>query len=491
MSSVPLVLAKANAAARAGQCSKEQLDSCLSPAQSGAALRLIRSGAITITGKALASVSEADQLVGGFFLEEGRKLLGSRLPFWEDFEEVASKWFHPTATPAQQAAGGYWLSDAFIRGVNQEEAARLTKFLIGDSGACASPGRRPSVRRYPTGGISEKQALLLPPLIRTLSEEIDWCAPFLIAPKLAHTGGTRDKLSVLPGFQTSSIADLMGWDGRVRPVRYFSADRRFCGRDAVMYKMRGETGTVADPGLMAASIMSKQIALPSDVIVLDILYGDAAFLRTAGDASGFGEMCQWIGAHFGTDIVPKIRQADGVLGKAVGASTEVVEASELLSGNIVSEKGAQELDTAVEFLAIMGERIGFAREAIRDMASDALSNGKAFDAMITLWAEHGVSQNFLDLARADVRFALLRGLDVTLIRAKESGVIHWNAIQLADVINNFVNVRGEDARDSGVKPGGIELVKQNGVDVAQGDAVAVLYGGLDVTSGHVEDCISY
>ena len=60
-------------------------------------------------------------------------------------------------------------------------------------------------RRYPTGGVSEKLALLLPTFIMCISEKYKIKSPFTIGRSLGFTGGTWDKLSSIPGFNDLTL----------------------------------------------------------------------------------------------------------------------------------------------------------------------------------------------------------------------------------------------------------------------------------------------
>lgn len=476
--SAALLLAQATAATRRMDSNKTILSLPLTPAQSGCALRLTQAGGLTTEGAAAKAVLNAESIISRVFHKnsEASSMLGHAASL-QTLERVAGPWFSQEAQSVySETAAGYWLADAFIRGVTPSEAADLTRFLAGQTPP-RRQGKVTTIRRYPTGGISEKQALLLPPLIRSLANEFRWCSPFLVAAKLAHTGGTRDKLAVIPGFKIASATELSRWNGIDCPVRYFSAGADLCPRDAMMYRIRGETGTVADTGLMSSSIMSKQIALPADVIILDILHGPTAFLQSKVEAQAFGKMCSIIGNSNKIKIVTKLRESANILGRSVGSSTEIVEAAELLRGDVRDDSGQREISTSLGFIRVFAEELGLDPDAALNSAEKSIYSGEAFDSMISLFADHGVPKDYINSFSKNPRETVLGRLERKFLFAEKSGKLSWNAVSVADIANNQINSSKESEHSNKtVNEGGIELLVKDDSPVLRGEPLAIIYG---------------
>ncbi|TGT57749.1 hypothetical protein EN813_037680 [Mesorhizobium sp. M00.F.Ca.ET.170.01.1.1] len=390
------------------------------------------------------------------------------MPDVATLERAAAAWFLPDPTPTAAAAGGYWLADVFLRGTTEEEVPLLTRFLIGSAMIPPCAGRLPSVRRYPTGGVSEKQALILPPLVRAISDRMGWCSPFLIAKRLAHTGGTIDKLAVLPGFTPASSKMLAGWTGRPVPVLYVTTGTDICSRDAAMYRMRGETGTVADQGLMAASILCKQVAVPVDGLILDVLHGPTAFLKDIDEAHRFGQLCVKVAIELGISATPSYRAAYSPQGHAIGSSTEVLEAVELLRG--VPTKYHPEIVQALGFIELMANARGLDGRAARMLAQNALETGAAYSHLLDLWRDHGVDGQFLDQVSRDARKAILSNLKPIPIHATATGVLRYNWVRLADAVNNRLNgFRAAGDGPATLTAGGVQIKATDGAFVKNGE----------------------
>ncbi|MBB4857157.1 thymidine phosphorylase [Novosphingobium chloroacetimidivorans] len=474
--STALTLARAMIDGREKRAGDHLIAAQIDPAQVGAVLRLAESDGIKLQGAALEAARSIKPHVHTVFhtapaagLLDGEDIAPAIL------ESVAAPWLDATATPLDLACAGYWLADMFLRGVNDRRCARITDFLLGGVHSAPKVTRRVSVRRYPTGGISEKQAILLPALLRALSQEMDWCSPFLVARKLAHTGGTADKLSVLPGFATVDRERLMTWDLNCAPVYYLSAGPDLCPRDAMMYRLRGQTGTVADPGLMAASIMCKQIAAPADLVILDVLYGRTAFLNDRASAAAFGATCKMIGSGHGVLLEPSLRRADGLLGRSLGASCEILEVVRLVRGEAVHPLALAELHRAINFVARLAAVEGRSPDRAERLAEAAIASGEAFDHLLKLWRDHGVDEAFLRQVAHDPSEALLGGTDRIELRATCNGPLAFDAVALADVVNTKLN-RATPRGPTSIARGGLELLVDAGDRCTAGEPIAVLHG---------------
>ena len=475
---VSLALARTMQSARTGRVEPQTFEAVAGPAQAGALFRLAEHGFVDLHGPAKAQNDAVASLISRSFAAgaPGAGLIGRQIANQAQLERAAATWFAPDARPEDAAAAGYWLADIFLRRTSRAEIVPLVRFLIGRSGITPPRGRRCSVRRYPTGGISEKQALILPAMLRALAEAMDWCSPFLIARRLAHTGGTLDKLGVLPGFKPAPAKMLAEWTGHDRTVVYAAAGPELCPRDAAMYRMRGETGTVPDVGLMAASILAKQAAAPVDVLALDILHGPTAFLQSAEDAESFARLCVSVGHELGLSVTPLIRTAVGPMGLSIGASTELAEAAELLDPRRGADVGSGELARAIAFTEALAGGAGRDPQLARRLATEALVSGRAHENLLALWRDHGVREDFLEAVRRDAREALLSDLHRIDVRADTNGFLRWDWPALAAMVNERVN--GFRAAGDGpprLDRGGVEVHKVSDGSVTCGDLLLTAF----------------
>lgn len=130
-----------------------------------------------------------------------------------------------------------------------------------------------------TGGPGSLSTLIAPIALRALGNRV---------PKMAVPGrpaGSIDTLGTLPGYRTRlsprEVRDQMASVG----FAHFQADERFAPMDADLFSYRRAVGAVDIPMLVAASLLSKKIAVGVQRVGLDVRVGPHGnFGRTATEA---------------------------------------------------------------------------------------------------------------------------------------------------------------------------------------------------------------
>ena len=278
---------------------------------------------------------------------------------------------------------------------------------------------------------------------------------------------------MLPGARLVEHDKLQSWDGVHPPVQYFSAGPDFCPRDAMLYRMRSDTGTVNELGLMVASIMAKQIAFPANVIILDVLFGGVAFLESRAEAEQFMLLCDEVGRGYGIQVHPYFRESVATAARYIGNVLEVYEAADSLYRAIGVMSTYDTLDCeiklAIDFMCLFGQHLGVSSE---------LHKGLVFASLVDLWAEHGVEAAFLGQVRRNPEVALLHGLSTATVCALQPGVVSgWDVIAIADLVNHRLNAYrySPNGEIEAVTKGGVKISVCPGEIVSQGQTLATLY----------------
>ncbi|MEZ4746615.1 MAG: thymidine phosphorylase [Calditrichia bacterium] len=279
----------------------------------------------------------------------------------------------------------------YLRGMNFEETGALTKAYI-NSGVMVDLQDIPGIKvdKHSTGGVGDKVSLILAPLVASLGVPV----PMISGRGLGHSGGTLDKLESIPGFKTNLGLDdyrkllknhklaLIGQTAEIVP-----ADKR-------IYALRDVTATVDCMPLIAASIMSKKIAEGIDALVLDVKYGNGAFMKTPEQATELAQTLIRIGKDFSKKTVACLTGMEQPLGNAIGNWLEVKESLECLNG-----EGPDDLRTVTVRLAAHMLVAGGAADSVEageKLAKRALSDGSAMAKFRQITAAQGGDVSFLD-----------------------------------------------------------------------------------------------
>ncbi|MGB8028228.1 MAG: thymidine phosphorylase [Terracidiphilus sp.] len=275
-----------------------------------------------------------------------------------------------------------WLMASWIRGLSLGETRALT-LAMRDSGVKFSPtglGRR-TVDKHSSGGVGDKTSFLVAPLAAVCGVAV----PMISGRALGHTGGTLDKLEAIPGYRTAlTLAEFEAVIKRCGASIIGQTDE-LAPADRKLYALRDRTGTVENPGLICASILSKKLAAGLDGLVLDVKTGSGAFLRKMEDTGFLAALMVTTAQAAGTRTVALLTDMSQPLGRAAGNWIELVECVELLRG----ERPAWSEDLRELSLVLAGWMIhlGGKAESAKtgySLAEAALTDGAALAAFMKM-----------------------------------------------------------------------------------------------------------
>lgn len=246
------------------------------------------------------------------------------------------------------------------------------------------------VDKHSTGGVGDKTTLALGPMVAA-------CGAVLAKMSgrgLGHTGGTLDKLESIPGMNVfvsdehfrKQVAEIgcavVGQTGQLVPA------------DKKLYALRDVTGTVESMPLIASSVMSKKLASGSDCILLDVKFGNGAFMKNVEAAKELAIVMCKIGNALGRDTRAVLTDMEQPLGFAVGNALEVKEAIATLHG-----QGPKDFtDLCLRSGAIMLEQAKIAKseeEALK-MLKKVIADGSAFEKFRQMVIAQGGDVSYID-----------------------------------------------------------------------------------------------
>jgi thymidine phosphorylase len=265
----------------------------------------------------------------------------------------------------------------FWRGLSEHELDLWTARMIESGERLDLRGlSRPTVDKHSTGGVGDKISLILAPLVAACGAAV----PQLSGRGLGHTGGTLDKLESIPGWRAALSNDEIVKQLETVGAVICAAGAGLAPIDRRLYSLRDVTGTVESIPLISSSIMSKKIAEGTSALVLDVKFGDGAFISEPERALLLARTMVRLGEAHGVKTVAKLTPMDAPLGRAIGNALEVSESVDVLQGGGPSDVRALTLDLATIMLELVG---------LDTDPAAALNDGSAYEVYQRMIAAQG------------------------------------------------------------------------------------------------------
>lgn len=296
-----------------------------------------------------------------------------------------------------------WLMAVRLKGLDKQQTVWLTQAMI-DSGETVdlSTVDGVPVDKHSTGGVGDTTTLVLVPIVAAAGGKV----AKMSGRGLGHTGGTLDKMEAAGLRVDLSSKEFLDQVNRIGAA-VISQTATLVPADGLLYSLRDVTATVDSVPLIASSVMSKKLACGAQAIVLDVKYGDGAFMPCLDSARELAKLMVEIGQGLGRRVKAALTSMEQPLGSAVGNALEFREAIEVVTGRKDGTRLANvSRQLAAEMLVVTGICAGTAEA--RRRVDEILGSGQAADKLKQLIEAQKGDPNIVDnpdlLPQAPIRY---------------------------------------------------------------------------------------
>ncbi len=354
-----------------------------------------------------------------------------------------------------------FLMAGVLQGFSADEAVAMTDVAVASGDVVDLSGLAgPTVDKHSTGGVGDTTTLVVAPILAACGLQV----AKLSGRGLGHTGGTLDKLEAIPGLGVSLSPDQVTAQVQEIGLAVAAATADVVPLDKRLYALRDVTGTVASPGLIAASIMSKKLAGGASTILLDVKVGDGAFLADPEAGLALARQCVAIGTARDRATGALVTDMSQPLSHAVGNALEVAHAVEVLAG----DRSGRFRDLCLELAAAAMQVSGRSADDARRDARDALDSGAA-------------AERLSDLVRA-------QGGDPAVVETP------WEVLPAAPCVGTWQAPPGVvtdiDTRGIGALAGGLGAGRQRRDDVIDPAVGLEVWVGIGSDTAQVEPSVT-
>ncbi|MDD6466704.1 MAG: pyrimidine-nucleoside phosphorylase [Erysipelotrichaceae bacterium] len=364
-----------------------------------------------------------------------------------------------------------------LNGMEPREISDLTKAMM-NSGEVMDLSSIEGIKidKHSTGGVGDKTSLALMPMVSSCGAKV----AKMSGRGLGHTGGTLDKLESIQNFNIFLDDDAFAKQVNDISIAIIGQTAQLVPADKKLYALRDVTGTVQSIPLIASSIMSKKLASGADTILLDVKYGDGAFMHTPEEAIELAKTMIQIGKDCGRDTRAMITDMNQPLGHAIGNALEVKEAIDTLKGQ--GPKDFTELCYTAGSIILQQAKIVNDEASAREMLEKAVEDGRALNKLKEMVQAQGGCVDQIDHPER-----LPQAKMVVEMRAHKNGYLDQvKALALGTLAMKLGAGRAtkEDPINYAV---GIVLNKKVGDSIQEGDIIAYVHTDEELSTEWIKE----
>ena len=343
----------------------------------------------------------------------------------------------------------------------QETAVFAEEMMLSGEVVDLTQIARPKIDKYSTGGVGDKTTMVLGPLAAACGVVM----PTMNGVDEEHLISNLDKLSAIPKFEPEM--DIKTFKAQLKKVgcTFIKQDEEIAPVDALLYKLRKETGTIPSLPLITGSVLSRKLAEGAEGLVIDVKWGNGAYVRDLEQAKQLARSITRVGRSMKRRCVALVTDMNQPLGDTVGIGLEVREAIQLMRGEGPEDLKEMVLKLGMEIVRLAG--VAGSTLSAKQTVERHLQDGSALEKFKEMIA----AQNG-DTTVIDDPDKLSSAKHVRKLPAPKRGYVHTiNAGMIAEGVQKLAQ-----KKNGGYDPAvGVSEIKKVGTQVKQGEPLMMIH----------------
>jgi thymidine phosphorylase len=368
---------------------------------------------------------------------------------------------------------GAFAMAVFFRGMELGERVALTRAMTQSGSVLAWDLPGPVLDKHSTGGVGDTVSLMLAPAVAACGGFV----PMISGRGLGHTGGTLDKFDSIPGYTTAPSDDLFRKVTREVGCAIIGQTAALAPADKRLYGVRDVTATVESIALITASILSKKLAAGLQGLVMDVKFGNGAFMADFASAKELAQSLASVATGAGLPTTALLTDMNEPLASSAGNAVEMAYAIAYLDGT-KREPRMHEVVVSLGAEMLLSGRLASSHDEARQKMNHAITSSKAAEVFGRMVAALGGPRDIMERPGAHLPYAgVMRAVPsvasgfVTQIATRDLG--------LTVVALGGGRLRAEDKINHAV---GMTELAGLGAKINKGDPLAIIHAADEASA---------
>jgi pyrimidine-nucleoside phosphorylase len=350
----------------------------------------------------------------------------------------------------------------YFKGMSPQETAVFAEEMMLTGDVFELPKiTRPKLDRYATGGVGDKAGLILIPLAASCGIAV----PSMVGEEEGFVISDVDKLKSVPGFTTDITHERFAEQVKRIGCAIMEQCPRITPINNILFKLRKETGTIPSIPLLTASLLSKKFSEGSEGLIVDVKWGNGAYVRDVEDAKQLGRMVTRVARSMNRKCVALVTDMNQPLGDSVGTGLELQEALRILRGESDPSLDELILRLGMEMVRLAG--VAGSTLSAKQMVRRHLTDGTALNKLKELIEAQGGDGSYIDDPDKFPKAKYIKKLP-----AAKRGYVHTIDSGMIARGVQILSKKMDGSTDHSV---GVSGIKKVGTQVKQGEALMMIH----------------